>query len=157
MLRRLSVENYALIEKLEMELDPHLNIITGETGAGKSILLGALGLLLGAKNDGSAMKDAARNCVVEGTFDLSGRGMESFFDENDLDYAPETHVTRMITPAGKSRAFINDIPVQLAQLREFGTRLIDIHSQHQNLILSSEEFRTSSRRPSAAASRRAAS
>ena len=132
MLRRLSVENYALIEKLEMELDPHLNI-----------LLGALGLLLGAKNDGSAMKDAARNCVVEGTFDLSGRGMESFFDENDLDYAPETHVTRMITPAGKSRAFINDIPVQLAQLREFGTRLIDIHSQHQNLILSSEEFRTS--------------
>ena len=143
MLRRLSVENYALIEKLEMELDPHLNIITGETGAGKSILLGALGLLLGAKNDGSAMKDAARNCVVEGTFDLSGRGMESFFDENDLDYAPETHVTRMTTPAGKSRAFINDIPVQLAQLREFGTRLIDIHSQHQNLILSSEEFRTS--------------
>lgn len=143
MLRRLSVENYALIEKLEMELDPYLNIITGETGAGKSILLGALGLLLGAKNDGSAMKDAARNCVVEGTFDLSGRGMESFFDENDLDYAPETHVTRMITPAGKSRAFINDIPVQLAQLREFGTRLIDIHSQHQNLILSSEEFRTS--------------
>ena len=143
MLRRLSVENYALIEKLEMELDPHLNIITGETGAGKSILLGALGLLLGAKNDGSAMKDAAHNCVVEGTFDLSARGMESFFDENDLDYAPETHVTRMITQAGKSRAFINDIPVQLAQLREFGTRLIDIHSQHQNLILSSEEFRTS--------------
>ena len=77
MLRRLSVENYVLIDKLEMELDPHLNIITGETGAGKSILLGALGLLLGAKNDGSAMKDAARNCVVEGTFDLSGRDMEA--------------------------------------------------------------------------------
>ncbi|WP_295914432.1 DNA repair protein RecN [uncultured Alistipes sp.] len=143
MLRRLSVENYALIDKLEMELSPHLNIITGETGAGKSILLGALGLLLGAKNDGSAMKDTARNCAVEGTFDLAGRGMEAFFDENDLDYAPETSVTRIITPAGKSRAFINDVPVQLAQLREFGTRLIDIHSQHQNLILSSEEFRTS--------------
>ena len=143
MLRRLSVENYVLIDKLEMELDPHLNIITGETGAGKSILLGALGLLLGAKNDGSAMKDAARNCVVEGTFDLSGRDMEAFFAGNDLDYAPETTVTRMITPAGKSRAFINDLPVQLAQLREFGTHLIDIHSQHQNLILSSEEFRTS--------------
>ena len=143
MLRRLSVENYVLIDKLEMELDPHLNIITGETGAGKSILLGALGLLLGAKNDGSAMKDAARNCVVEGTFDLSGRDMEAFFAGNDLDYAPETTVTRMITPTGKSRAFINDLPVQLAQLREFGTRLIDIHSQHQNLILSSEEFRTS--------------
>lgn len=143
MLRRLSIENYALIDKLEMELSPHLNIITGETGAGKSILLGALGLLLGAKNDDSAMKDTARNCAVEGTFDLAGRGMEAFFDENDLDYAPETSVTRIITPAGKSRAFINDVPVQLAQLREFGTRLIDIHSQHQNLILSSEEFRTS--------------
>lgn len=143
MLRRLSVENYALIDKLEMELDPHLNIITGETGAGKSILLGALGLLLGAKNDGSAMKDAARNCTVEGTFDLKGCGLETFFEENDLDYAEETTLTRIITPAGKSRAFVNDVPVQLAQLRELGTRLIDIHSQHQNLILSSEEFRTS--------------
>ncbi len=143
MLRRLSVENYALIDKLEMELDPHLNIITGETGAGKSILLGALGLLLGAKNDGAAMKDAARNCTVEGTFDLTESGLEPFFAENDLDYAPETTLTRIITPAGKSRAFVNDVPVQLAQLRELGTRLIDIHSQHQNLILSSEEFRTS--------------
>ena len=143
MLRRLSVENYALIDKLEMELDPHLNIITGETGAGKSILLGALGLLLGAKNDGSAMKDAGRNCTVEGVFDLTGRCLEPFFDENDLDYTPETTLTRIITPTGKSRAFINDVPVQLAQLRELGTRLIDIHSQHQNLILSSEEFRTS--------------
>lgn len=143
MLRRLSVENYALIDKLEMELDPHLNIITGETGAGKSILLGALGLLLGAKNDGSAMKDAARNCSVEGTFDLEGSGLEPFFEENDLDYAPQTTLTRIITPAGKSRAFVNDVPVQLTQLRELGTRLIDIHSQHQNLILSSEEFRTS--------------
>ena len=143
MLRRLSVENYALIDKLEMELDPHLNIITGETGAGKSILLGALELLLGAKNDGSAMKDAARNCSVEGVFDLEGCGLERFFEENDLDYAPQTTLTRIITPAGKSRAFVNDVPVQLAQLRELGTRLIDIHSQHQNLILSSEEFRTS--------------
>ena len=83
MLRRLSVENYALIDKLEMELDPHLNIITGETGAGKSILLGALGLLLGAKNDGQAMKDATRNCTVEGTFDLAGSSLEAFFAEND--------------------------------------------------------------------------
>ena len=143
MLRRLSVENYALIDKLEMELDPHLNIITGETGAGKSILLGALGLLLGAKNDGAAMKDAARNCSVEGTFDLEGSGLEAYFAENDLDYAAETTLTRVITPAGKSRAFINDVPVSLGQLREVGTRLVDIHSQHQNLILSSEEFRTS--------------
>lgn len=143
MLRRLSVENYALIDRLEMELDPHLNIITGETGAGKSILLGALGLLLGNKNDGSAMKDNTRSCVVEGLFDLKGRGLESFFEANDLDYADLSTIRRMITPAGKSRSFINDIPVQLSQLREFGTRLIDIHSQHQNLILSSEDFRIS--------------
>ncbi len=99
MLRRLSVENYALIDKLEMELDPHLNIITGETGAGKSILLGALGLLLGAKNDGQAMKDATRNCTVEGTFDLAGSSLEAFFAENDLDYAPETTLTRMMRAA----------------------------------------------------------
>ena len=143
MLRRLSVENYVLIDKLEMELDPRLNIITGETGAGKSILLGALGLLLGARNDGSARKDAARNCTVEGLFDLTDSGLEDFFEENDLDFAPQTTLTRVITPAGKSRAFVNDLPVQLAQLRELGSRLLDIHSQHQNLILSSEEFRTS--------------
>ena len=142
MLRRLSVENYALIDKLEMELDPRLNIITGETGAGKSILLGALGLLLGGKNDGTAMKDAARNCTVEGTFRLAGLGLEPFFEENDLDYADETTLTRIITPAGKSRSFVNDVPVSLAQMRELGSRLVDIHSQHQNLILSSEEFRT---------------
>ena len=114
MLRRLSVENYALIDKLELELDPHLNIITGETGAGKSILLGALGLLLGAKNDGSAMKDAARSCTVEGTFALAGPELEEFFAENDLEYAAETTLTRIITPAGKSRAFVNDVPVSLA-------------------------------------------
>ncbi len=142
MLRRLSVENYALIDQLQLELDPHLNIITGETGAGKSILLGALSLLLGAKNDGAATKDAARSCRVEGVFDLTGLGLEPFFEENDLEYAPETTLTRIITPAGKSRAFINDLPVQLQQLREVGERLVDIHSQHRNLILSSEEFRT---------------
>ena len=143
MLRRLSVENYALIDSLCLELDPQLNIITGETGAGKSILLGALSLLLGAKNDGAATKDAARNCRVEGTFDLTGLALEAFFEENDLDYAAETTLTRIITPAGKSRAFVNDLPVQLQQLRALGERLVDIHSQHQNLILSSEEFRTS--------------
>ena len=143
MLRRLTVENYALIDRLELELDARLNIITGETGAGKSILLGALGLLLGAKNDGTAMKDATQNCKVEGVFDLTGLGLEAFFEENDLDYAAETTLTRIITPAGKSRAFVNDLPVQLQQMRELGTRLVDIHSQHQNLILSSEEFRTS--------------
>ncbi len=143
MLRCLTVENYALIDRLQLELDARLNIITGETGAGKSILLGALGLLLGAKNDGAALKDSTGNCRIEGVFDLTGLGLEPFFEENDLEYAAETTLTRIISPAGKSRAFVNDLPVQLQQLRELGTRLVDIHSQHQNLILSSEEFRIS--------------
>ena len=143
MLRRLTVENYALIDALELELDSRLNIITGETGAGKSILLGALSLLLGAKNEGSAIKDNTRNCRVEGVFDLTGLGLESFFEENELDYADETTLTRLITPAGKSRSFVNDLPVPLTTLRDLGARLVDIHSQHQNLILSSEQFRTS--------------
>ncbi len=141
MLCRLTVENYALIERLELALDARLNIITGETGAGKSILLGALGLLLGAKNDGSAMKDNTRNCVVEGVFALEGLGLKPLFEELDIDYDNETVIRRIITPAGKSRSYVNDIPVQLAQLKELGARLIDIHSQHQNMILSSEMFR----------------
>lgn len=143
MLRRLTVENYALIDHLELELDEHLNILTGETGAGKSILLGALSLLLGAKNDGSAMKDATRNCKVEGVFDLTRLQLEPFFEEQELGYEAETTLTRLITPSGKSRSFVNDMPVQLATLRELGSRLVDIHSQHQNLILSSEAFRCS--------------
>lgn len=141
MLCRLTVENYALIERLELLLDNRLNIVTGETGAGKSIMLGALGLLLGAKNDGSAMKDSTHNCVVEGQFSLKGLGLEPLFEEMDIDYDDDTIIRRVITPAGKSRAYVNDIPVQLAQLKELGMRLIDIHSQHQNLILSSESFR----------------
>ena len=142
MLRRLTVENYALIDHLELELDEHLNIITGETGAGKSILLGALGLLLGNKNDGSAMKDAAKNCVVEGLFSLRGLGLEPFFEEHELDYDEEVVLRRIITPAGKSRSFVGDLPAPLATVKELGGRLLDIHSQHQNLILSSEAFRT---------------
>ena len=142
MLRRLSVSNCILIDSHEIEFDPRLNIITGETGAGKSILLGALGLLLGNKNEGAALRDTQRNCVIEGVFDIAAYGLRPFFEANDLDYADEAVVRRILTPAGKSRAYINDLPVQLAQLREFGSRLIDIHSQHQNLILASEEFRT---------------
>ncbi len=142
MLRRLKVENYALIDRLELELDDRLNIITGETGAGKSILLGALGLLLGNKNDNATLKDDKRNCLIEGVFDLGTRDLQAFFDRNDLDYSRETTLTRQITPAGKSRSFINDTPVPLALLRELGSQLIDIHSQHQNLILGSEAFRT---------------
>lgn len=141
MLCRLTVENYALIERLELSLGARLNIVTGETGAGKSILLGALGLLLGAKNDGSAMKDNTRNCVVEGQFALEGLGLEPLFAELDIEYDDETVIRRIITPAGKSRSYVNDIPVQLVQLKELGARLIDIHSQHQNLILTSEAFR----------------
>ena len=141
MLRRLTVENYALIERLDMELDPHLNIITGETGAGKSILLGALGLLLGNKNDSGTIGDTSRSCVIEGVFDVAGYGLEELFEHNDLDYEAQTVIRRMISPAGKSRAFVNDVPVQLAVLRELGAHLIDIHSQHQNQVLADEAFR----------------
>lgn len=141
MLRRLTVENYALIDKLDMELDSRLNIITGETGAGKSILLGALGLLLGNKNDSSTLRDMERSCIIEGLFDIGEYGLESFFEENDLEYEPQSVIRRMITPAGKSRAFINDMPVQLVTLKELGARLIDVHSQHRNMILSDESFR----------------
>jgi DNA repair protein RecN (Recombination protein N) len=141
MLRQLSVDNYILIDHLEIAFDAHLNIITGETGAGKSILLGALGLLLGNKNEGTTLRNAEKNCVIEALFDVEPYDMMSFFEENDLDYCAQTVVRRVITPAGKSRAYINDLPVQLAQLRAFGNRLLDIHSQHQNLVLASETFR----------------
>ena len=143
MLKSLTIENYALIESLHVEWDEHLNIITGETGAGKSILLGALGMLLGAKNEGQATKDITKNCVIEATFSVEGYGLEQVFEDNDLDYEDEITIRRIITPAGKSRSFVGDMPVQLATLKELGSRLIDIHSQHQNLILSSEEFRIS--------------
>lgn len=141
MLRRLTVENYALIERLDLELDSHLNIITGETGAGKSILLGALGLLLGNKNEGGTNHSEDRNCVIEGTFDVEGYGLEPLFEQNDIDYEPQTVIRRVISPSGKSRSFVNDMPVQLSVLRELGVRLIDIHSQHRNMILSDESFR----------------
>ena len=141
MLRRLVVENYALIEHLEIEFDTSLNIITGETGAGKSILMGALALLLGAKNDSAAIKDNSRACVVEGEFDIARLGLEEAFKELDIDYDAETIIRRTISPSGKSRAFVNDQPVQLADLKQLGAYLIDIHSQHQNLILSSPQFR----------------
>jgi DNA repair protein RecN (Recombination protein N) len=141
MLKSLSIENYALIDTLSVEWDEHLNIITGETGAGKSILLGALGLLLGAKNEGQAIKDMSRNCVIEATFNIEGYSLEALFEENDLDYESEITIRRIITPSGKSRSFVGDMPVPLTMLKELGARLVDIHSQHQNLILSSEEFR----------------
>lgn len=142
MLKKLYVENYALIDRLELDLDSSLNIITGETGAGKSILLGALGLLTGNRCDASVVKDIERNCIVEGTFSISDYDLEWFFSEHDLDYDPNTVIRRVISPAGKSRAYINDLPVQQTTLKEFGTHLIDIHSQHQSLVIGEEKFRS---------------
>lgn len=141
MLVSLSVENYALIDSLQVEFDSHLNIITGETGAGKSILLGALSLLLGARNEGAAIKDSSRNCVVEAQFDIKGLNLERLFDAEDIDYEDTITIRRIITPSGKSRAYIGDQPVQLTTLKAIADRIIDIHSQHRNLILSSEQFR----------------
>jgi DNA repair protein RecN (Recombination protein N) len=143
MLRFLSVENYALIDRLEMSLGSGLNIVTGETGAGKSILLGALGLLLGTRSEAGVQRDPSRACVVEGVFGLDGYGLDDFFAENDLEYAPETVVRRVVSASGKSRAYVNDLPVGLAALRELGSRLIDIHSQHENLLLRDDRFRVS--------------
>lgn len=141
MLTELTVENYALIESLRLDLSPTLNIITGETGAGKSILLGALGLLLGNRADASVIMDRDRNCVVEGIFDISGYGLEQLFADNDVDYDDQTVIRRIISPQGKSRAYVNDIPVQLTFLRELGSYLIDIHSQNQTLRMADERFR----------------
>ncbi len=141
MLKSLTVENYALIERLEMDLDPSLNIITGETGAGKSILLGALGLLLGGKNDGTATRDNTKSCVVEALFSLEGLDLEPLFEEMEWEWEEQTTIRRVITASGKSRSFVGDIPVSLSDIKMLGSRLIDIHSQHQNQILGNEDFR----------------
>ncbi len=140
MLRSIFVDNYALIDKLEIGLHGGLSIITGETGAGKSILIGALGLLLGKRADTSVLKDKNRKCVVEGIVHVKRYKLETFFEVNDLDYADETLIRREITNKGKSRAFINDTPVNLNVLQELTSLLIDIHSQHQNLLLNNEAY-----------------
>lgn len=142
MLKRLSVENYALIDQLDIEFAPGLNIITGETGAGKSILLGALGMILGSRADVAVLRHNDRNCVIEGEFDLTGYGLEPLFESLDVDYEPQSIIRRVITPAGKSRSYVNDLPVPLITLREIGGRLIDIHSQHQTLLLADNSFQT---------------
>ena len=142
MLKRLTVENYALIEKLEVSWDKGLTIITGETGAGKSILLGALSLILGQRADGQVLHDKNRKCFVEGEFDISTYGLEAFFEEHDLDAEGQLLLRREINPQGKSRAFINDTPVNLNVLKELAVRLIDIHSQHQSLDLYHPAFQT---------------
>ena len=140
MLQSLYIKNYALIDKLSIEFYSGFNIITGETGAGKSIILGALGLILGQRADLSVLRDKKRKCTVEGSFLVKDYQLEPFFDENELDYDEQTILRREITPAGKSRAFINDTPVNLKTIRDLALRLIDIHSQHQNLELGNRLF-----------------
>lgn len=140
MLTSLSIKNFALIEQLEMNFSNQFSIITGETGAGKSILLGALGLVLGNRADLSSLKDKEQKCVIETHFNLSKYNLKPFFEANDLDYEEITIIRREILPSGKSRAFINDSPVNLEELKVLGTYLIDIHSQHQTQELSNEEY-----------------
>ena len=141
MLRALQIENYALIRSIEIAFDKGFTVITGETGAGKSILMGALSLILGSRAETDVLHDKTRKCIVEGCFDIKGLPLQNFFEENDLDYQPLTTLRREINEHGKSRAFINDTPVNLTTLRALASSLIDIHSQHQNLLLLNSAFR----------------
>ncbi|VXC21819.1 DNA repair protein RecN [Flavobacterium sp. 9AF] len=140
MLLSLSIKNYALIESLDVNFSNQFSIITGETGAGKSILLGALGLVLGNRADLNVLKDKEQKCVIEASFSLANYNLEVFFTENDLDYEVQTIIRREILPSGKSRAFINDSPVNLNELQQLGVFLIDIHSQHETRELLNEEY-----------------
>ena len=140
MLRSLYIQNYALIEKLDISFSSGFSVITGETGAGKSIILGAIGLLLGQRADVKAIRVGASKCIIEARFDISAYGMQPFFGENELEYEEECILRREVSASGKSRAFINDTPASLAQMKELGEQLIDVHSQHQNLLLNKEGF-----------------
>jgi DNA repair protein RecN (Recombination protein N) len=140
MIKRLYIQNYALIERLDITFEPSFSVITGETGAGKSIMLGALGLLLGQRADSKAIRQGATKCVIEAHFDLSQTPFQAFFQQNGLDYDDDCILRREVNASGKSRAFINDTPVQLGMMKELGDKLIDIHSQHQNLMLDNEGF-----------------
>lgn len=144
MLKQLYIKNFTLIDTLDIQLHPGFSVITGETGAGKSIILGAIGLLLGQRADSKSIKQGADKCVIEAHFDLSHYGMEPFFAENDMEFDPaNTIIRRELTAAGKSRAFVNDTPVPLTVLKELGERLVDVHSQHQNLLLQKQDFQLS--------------
>lgn len=141
MLKQLYIRNFTLIDLLDIEFRPGFSVITGETGAGKSIILGAIGLLLGQRADSKTIKQGADKCVIEAHFDLSRYGMEGFFDSHEVEYdAEDCIIRRELTAAGKSRAFINDTPVPLSLLKELGEQLVDVHSQHQNLLLSKQDF-----------------
>ena len=141
MFKSLSINNYALIDRLDISVEPGFTVITGETGAGKSIMLGALGILLGGRAEARAVRTGAAKCVVEAAFDVSALGIQDFFDENDIDFDGEECILRReVTAAGKSRAFINDTPVPAARLKEIGALVIDIHSQHRNLLIGREDY-----------------
>ena len=144
MLKHLYIKNFALIDILDIDLYPGFSVITGETGAGKSIILGAIGLLLGQRADAKTIKTGADKCVIEAQFDLSRYQLEPFFSDNDIEYDPhDCIIRRELTASGKSRSFINDTPVQLAMLKEIGDKLVDVHSQHQNLLLNKQDFQLS--------------
>lgn len=140
MLLSLSIKNYALIDSLNIEFSSNLNILTGETGAGKSILLGAIGLIIGQRADSTVLRNKSEKCTAEGAFNIKNYNLQSFFAENELDYEEVAILRREITPQGKSRAFINDTPVNVKVLNDLGMKLIDIHSQHQNLELNEKHF-----------------
>src|SRR5690606_1487530 len=140
MLKHLLIKNYALIRHLELTPSSSLNVITGETGAGKSIMLGALGLLLGNRSDTKVLWDENEKCITEGTFYIRDYKLKSFFKSEDLDYDDTTVLRREISPGGKSRAFINDTPVTLDVMKRLGTQLMDIHSQHETLQLGNHQF-----------------
>ena len=140
MLKHLTIGNYALIDSLSISFDDGFSVITGETGAGKSILLGALGFVLGDRSDSSIMLDETKKCTVEATFIVDNERFKSFFEQNDLDFEEELILRRELTPTKKSRAFINDTPVTIQQLKELGNQLVDIHSQHDSLLLTNADF-----------------
>lgn len=140
MLKSLSISNYALIDRVEVAFDSGLTVITGETGAGKSVLLGALSLILGQRSDANALLDKEQKCVVEGEFYIGNYGLIDFFKENDVDYEDVTIIRRELLPSGKSRAFVNDTPVNISFLKSISAQLIDVHSQHQNLLLDDNGF-----------------
>ena len=144
MLKQLYIKNFTLIDVLDIELYPGFSVITGETGAGKSIILGAIGLLLGQRADSKSIKQGTDKCVIEAHFDLSRYDLQSLFEQNEIEYdANDTIVRRELTATGKSRAFINDTPVPLTMLKDLGERLVDVHSQHQNLLLNKQDFQLS--------------
>lgn len=143
MIKSLTIDNFALIDNLNVKFESGLSIITGETGAGKSIILGALGLILGQRADSKSLRSDERKCVIEGYFDITTYNLQNFFSDNDLDYDDNTIIRREIYPSGKSRAFVNDVPVRLDVLQSLGENLVDIHSQHQTLKLADANFQMS--------------